>query len=75
MSAAEDTFVFNFVRLHNSCRDKHCRSGLMKIILPNSAVTKRSYVRTMIETVVNYVLAPHSVGNVLKSIEENEISY
>ncbi|XP_053255097.1 uncharacterized protein LOC128418927 [Podarcis raffonei] len=76
VTAAEGTFAFHTVKHHNSYNVMTCTSGLLKTTFPDSNIARKfSSAKTKTEAIVNSVLAPDCLENVLKSIEENDICY
>ncbi|XP_032991851.1 uncharacterized protein LOC117038958 [Lacerta agilis] len=76
VTAAEGTFAFHTVKHHHSYNVMTCTSGLLKTMFPDSDIARKfSSAKTKTEAIVNSVLAPDCLENVLKSIEENEIGY
>jgi hypothetical protein len=67
---AEGTLAFRTVAHHNSFKSMDCTSKLLREMFNDYEVAKRiSSARTKTEAIVNSVLAPHAVQEVLKSLQ------
>ena len=78
ITVAEGTLAFHAVKHHHSSlfMSMDCTSDLLKkIFFSDSNVAKFSSGRTKIEKIVTSVLAQYSIDAVLKSFEENDITY
>jgi len=74
--AVEATLAFHTVRHHHSYKSCDCSTKLYRLMFCDSEVaSKISSARTKTEAIVNNVLAPHSLKEVLKIINDNNISF
>nr|XP_028566005.1 uncharacterized protein LOC114586556 isoform X1 [Podarcis muralis] len=76
VTAAEGTFAFHTVKHHNNYNMMVCTSGPLRTTFPDYDIARIfSSAKTKTEAIVNSVLAPDCLENVLKSIEENEVDF
>jgi oligoribonuclease (3'-5' exoribonuclease) len=69
--AAEGTLAFHTAVHHNSFKSMDCTSKLLREIFNDSEVAKRiSSARTKTQAIVNSVLAPLAVQEVIKSLQD-----
>jgi hypothetical protein len=70
LCGAEGTLAFRTVAHHNSFKSMDCTSKLLREMFNDSEVAKRiSSACTKTESIVNSVLAPHAVQEVIKSLQ------
>ena len=76
VAAAECTIAYHTLKHHFSYRSNDCTSTLFSKIFPDSNIVKKySCARTKTEAIINNVLAPYCVENVLSELKEHNIEY
>ena len=74
VAAAECTIAYHTLKHHFSYRSNDCTSTLFSKLFPDSSIVKKySYARTETEAIINNVLAPYCVENVLSELKEHNI--